>query len=469
MAMLLCAHCEEEFDEETGGSVKLHTDEVYCPTCSEERTFRCADCREYFDKENENYGQDTNGDYVCESCSEDYSRCEHCENICNNDAMCRDPSDNYLCESCWDDRCTNCHGCEDTIWQREALNDGDYNYCENCYPGDNEDDDLHGHDYKPSPIFQFDNPVEAKTTKLFFGVELETECSGKYRNRNAVVEMINETNELFYCKEDSSLSYGVEIVTHPMSWEYIQRKETQETFNGLLKDLVKLHVKSYDTKTCGIHIHMSRAAFTKLHLYKFARFIYGHKAFMECIAQRKATHYARFDTRNTALAAIICGVQNMAGGRYCALNTENRTTVELRVFKGTLNQGSFWKNLEFCKALYEFTKEAPLLWFKVDKKTTNWDQRNYGRVLCKFLEYIASRQVEYPNLYAYLKTKEFFVEQPVKQIDLFDQRATKISIVGQQILTVLNMTTAGINNPNPFLADCSGQYEILFDQPDQGE
>ena len=33
-------------------------------------------------------------------------------------------------------------------------------------------------------------------------------------------------------------------------------------------------------------------------------------------------------------------------------------TVELRIFRGTLSPFGFWKDLEFCKALYDFSKKG---------------------------------------------------------------------------------------------------------------
>ncbi len=40
--------------------------------------------------------------------------------------------------------------------------------------------------------------------------------------------------------------------------------------------------------------------------------------------------------------------------RYVAVNLKNAKTVEIRLFKGTLNCESFRMNLEFCEALLGF-------------------------------------------------------------------------------------------------------------------
>ena len=42
-------------------------------------------------------------------------------------------------------------------------------------------------------------------------------------------------------------------------------------------------------------------------------------------------------------------------GRYTAVNLENRSTYEVRIFKGTLKPESFHKNLEFVKSAYDYT------------------------------------------------------------------------------------------------------------------
>ena len=43
--------------------------------------------------------------------------------------------------------------------------------------------------------------------------------------------------------------------------------------------------------------------------------------------------------------------------RYVAINLKNSQTIEIRIFRGTLNFNSFMKNIEFAHALFMYTKE----------------------------------------------------------------------------------------------------------------
>jgi len=42
--------------------------------------------------------------------------------------------------------------------------------------------------------------------------------------------------------------------------------------------------------------------------------------------------------------------------RYLAVNLQNDNSVEIRIFRGTLNDSSFFKNIEFVQALFDYTK-----------------------------------------------------------------------------------------------------------------
>ena len=43
--------------------------------------------------------------------------------------------------------------------------------------------------------------------------------------------------------------------------------------------------------------------------------------------------------------------------RYVAVNLRNNATIEIRIFRGTLNFNSFMKNIEFAHSVFMYTKE----------------------------------------------------------------------------------------------------------------
>jgi hypothetical protein len=79
------------------------------------------------------------------------------------------------------------------------------------------------------------------------------------------------------------------------------------------------------------------------------------------ISQRKAEkleRWAAIDDENDD--SIIYKAKKKSGNnkRYVAVNLQNSHTVEIRIFRGTLNYMSFLKNIEFCYALFNFTRDS---------------------------------------------------------------------------------------------------------------
>jgi hypothetical protein len=130
---------------------------------------------------------------------------------------------------------------------------------------------------------------------------------------------------------------------------------------------------------------VNKNAFTSLHLYKFCKFIYTHRPFVERISQRTNvdvfTKYSKFVT---SYPKDILG--HSINSRYVAVNLMNHHTVEVRIFQSTLNINYFMKNIEFCDSLYYFTKN-------------NSAQNND---LGKYKKFVKEYESTYPNLYNFI-------------------------------------------------------------------
>jgi hypothetical protein len=139
-----------------------------------------------------------------------------------------------------------------------------------------------------------------------------------------------------------------------------------------------------------MHIHISKNAFSTIHLYKFLQFFTANPKFIFTISQRKNTNelrqWAALDSCDDE--SVIYKAKYKMGGpeRHVAVNVSNPTTVEVRVFKGTLNPMSFWKNIEFCEALLHFTNQCSIADLTVEKFTAfvTYNRKKYGN-LCNFL------------------------------------------------------------------------------------
>jgi hypothetical protein len=191
----------------------------------------------------------------------------------------------------------------------------------------------------------------------FFGIELEVERKNSNGLKHKYMAGLID-HEHWYFKTDGSLTDGFEIVTHPMTFNYIQ--QSTKEFTNSLKLLVENGYNSYDANTCGMHIHISKNNFTTWHLYRFLKFFVENKDFIVSISQRKMEKLKKWaNIEDDSDSSLIYKAKKKDGNseRYVAINLKNSQTIEIRIFRGTLNINSFMKNIEFAHALFMYTKE----------------------------------------------------------------------------------------------------------------
>jgi hypothetical protein len=176
-----------------------------------------------------------------------------------------------------------------------------------------------------------------------------------------------------YAKHDGSLknrgAEGIEIVFHPMTYGYI--KNNMYIFDQLF-EYKNSGCYSYESKNCGFHVHMSKDAFGRMHLYKFLKMIYENKLIILKLAERKneendagnnivdAFCFFDIEKRGMSIKEMSIKRKQDTKTRHSAVNISNEKTVELRFFKGTLEKKRFIKNLQLCLSLYDFTKVTPI-------------------------------------------------------------------------------------------------------------
>src|SRR6188768_1102070 len=137
----------------------------------------------------------------------EYPTCDQCgtpEGAYGPNCNCYD-----YCDTCdqREYRCRCCGYCERYPCRCNVCEDCD------CDPCECRDEGLESYGFKPTPLFHGDGP-------LFMGLELEVEMGGRSSRGDAVTAVHDALGDLVYCKEDSSLNTGFEIVTHPMSWPH---------------------------------------------------------------------------------------------------------------------------------------------------------------------------------------------------------------------------------------------------------
>jgi hypothetical protein len=303
-------------------------------------SWECSRCEERFSEDDGCY-QSTHEGIVCNSCYDTaYFTCSHCQRVLR--------SDSYYDSDCYCVRCAEAF--------RESDEDEDESNC-----------GIHEYNYKPRPKF-------FGKGKLFYGVELEVNAE-RHRART-VYDLLGD--DRVYIKHDSSIKgEGFEIVTMPHTLT-AQRELWKGFFNHRPRGMT-----SYEGGSCGMHVHVSRDALTRLQIHKMVVFLNNtlNKQFVVSIAQRSSNGYSALKAEKT--------ITSRSGDRYEALNLENHKTVEFRIFRGTVRGDRFFKNLEFVDALIHWVNEV------------NYNDLGYKG----FCDYVQKHRKAYKFLHAYLVEK----------------------------------------------------------------
>jgi hypothetical protein len=413
----VCTDCSTTIDDADELIIDEH---AYCTDCA----FTCYDCETSY-AVNGMGRSEIGGDWYCWDCS---STCERCEDGMRNDDS-HTVDGCYWCEYCWENYSYNCSNCDNSYDQDSGSNYVDDNtYCDSCYEDNcyycddcnesftydnrcacNTDDDeqrpegrccqavmrgrfVHDYNCKPTPIFK-----GTSKHKMYLGFELEVEF------KSDTVGVAQHTaialDGIAYLKHDGSISNGFEIVTHPHTHQTYRENSTMlwDTIETLRS---QYGGRSWDTDTCGLHIHLSRNGFSSgAHLHRFIAFVYHNAPHMMKFAGRK-TRFARFndvytfDEYDRPVFSIKHKVGNpdrYSSERYSAVNTQNEHTIELRFFRGTMKTSGVLSALDLAQAMVEYTRELRLDDVKLGALSWDW-----------FADYVVSNNGLYPDLYSRL-------------------------------------------------------------------
>ncbi len=291
---------------------------------SDPRVFVCPECAEF---ERRDLARDVYGrDPICRNCAEqsEYYSCDDCGILVHEDYQ-HDHDGDTLCPRCHRNR----EGSQPQ-WGR-LLSYSDKSICGV-------------------------KPKEPK--KQLFGLEVECHVLDHQSIDEAIRLLHTKLGPGYYVtKSDGSLVHGFEIVTRPDSMD-IHRGEWVRTFNAIAEtSWLRQHLRSWAApqRCCGIHIHIDKRTLSQMQLGKMLVFLNDPttRKFIEKVAGRGANSYTKFEDGKK----VIEGKKLKSGRspcRYVALNVGDNTA-EMRIFRGTLNPESFFKNLDFAEALVEWT------------------------------------------------------------------------------------------------------------------
>lgn len=354
---------------------KIKTD-LICDECNES----CQDLTSVTNNENNNIE-------VCNSCLSDYTRCWNCRDYFHTNIIQYIESlDVYVCEGCYDTDFFDCRDCGCTYHCDDLYN----GYCDNC--GCNEEE------YCDNFNFEFlstNNETRVHGNTLYFGIELEvgsTEYDVHYRNM-----LSDYTGDIIHLTSDCSImdncdiQSGCELVANPATYNWFITN--RDIWSGILKTLRENGIWSYKAESCGIHIHLSKNVFTTSHLYNFLKMIYANPDFTRLISQRGKTGLSRWAsiTNESGDETIKRKAdRKYSHEKYTAVNLVHSNTIEVRIFRGTLYEGSFYKNIEYLQALFEFTETIT--------ERESLTVENY-------IKYVSINKDRFSDLYNFLKLK----------------------------------------------------------------
>lgn len=319
---------------------------------------------------------------LCRSCSEDSYVCDRCNTLIHSDETNTIEHDYIWCDDCRDNHAYWCDGCDTNVPNRSRCD---------C----NRSGMIHSYSYKPSPEFQWIAEIDgdlganfrAMRTTPFLGLELEVEF--RDADGEQVVETCHESfGDRAYYKQDSSLSDGFEIVTHPMTLA----AHKMLTDWSVLKRIASMGCRSWNSSTCGLHVHISRSAFqTTKHMTMFQFLILNNKQEMVQIAGRESERWSAFDGVKKSVIPNAKGL--VYRNRYEAINVLNEATLEIRMFRGSLKPERVLMALELVDAAYRYTRTM-----------TAHDYINGATQFARFAEWCAPRK-EYENLNTFIATE----------------------------------------------------------------
>ena len=108
------------------------------------------------------------------------------------------------------------------------------------------------------------------------------------------------------------------------------------------------------------------------------------------IAGRSSSHWAKFDDifdPNTGQKSFKNKFDRHGSDRYSAVNTNNRNTLEMRIFRGSLNPRFIKSAIDLAHASVEFTRVMSVK-----------EVRDGGLSCLNFRQYIESKPDLYPSL-----------------------------------------------------------------------
>ena len=343
---------------------------------------------------------DFDGRAICEECLDQRTvNCDHCgERIWNDE----DAGDDHvhLCQRCYNSYYVRCERCGRVLLEEDAYyldDDDDTPYCCECHDTiEEQEEKIHSYYYKPEPIFYGSGP-------RYFGVELEIDEGGESaESAQKILQTANRDNKLVYIKHDGSLNDGMEIVTHPMSFDFHMKSMP---WAEILSKARNLGYTSHQARTCGLHVHVSRQAFGRNEdaqdecvarlLYIFEKFWDEFLRFSRRTQRQVEQWAARYGMKDQPVEILNHAKKDCEGLRYTCVNLCPEYTIEFRIFRGTLKLNTLLATIQMVNHICDVAVNMD----DEEVKALSWPVFVSG--------------CQEPELIQYLKERRLYINEPV--------------------------------------------------------
>lgn len=316
---------------------------IYCDECAEDELIYCDFTNEFHFSDNMILLEDTE-----EYCFEDYARrhfyrCYHCNSYYKRSYEgSYDDNDDWYCQNCFDNGYGYFYNNDDC----DCLDD--YHYSKN------------------NRTVEFYNTLnETREIVPHMGFELEVD-----KGIGSISDAIDEIRDLFpeyffSFESDSSLDNGWENISQPasLSWHLDNMHYYKNMFNIITNE----GFKSHDSGTCGFHIHIDKSYFGDKLDSSEAKLLYLFQKHWDCLLRfsrrtsgQVSDWAGKYDKNyEGTLSQIVKKGKSGCLTRYRAVNLTNSNTIEIRLWRGTMNPETFEATLKFTARLAEICKTIP--------------------------------------------------------------------------------------------------------------
>lgn len=322
---------------------------TYCEECFHEEFSVCDHCGEIVPYDSL-VSVDDGAKYVCEDCADShYTLCDHCHNYYSDRNIWGADDHRTICNNCSEDYYLCCE-CGEILHYNDTNWHNDQPYCEYCMPEESEY--IHYYSYQPD-WQKLRTDADSMGCRLY-GVELEID---KGNDANACSEALHDLSDHFIMKHDGSLTDdGIEIVTHPASLAFHLEKMGWDEITKTAREYEYL---SHDANTCGLHIHIGRQ---QLHTDTAEKLVVLVDRLWSQLVTFSRREYRQLEQWARKPEAEINGTDPeeirkdklhkvMCKGRYQAVNLQNSSTIEIRIFRGTLKTNTIYATLQLVDCL----------------------------------------------------------------------------------------------------------------------